>query len=214
MQRGSVLTARGRTQPYALFAELFLKLIAPRAAPGSVVPTGIATDDYTKAYFDEVTAKRRLFSLFDFENREKLFAPVDSRMKFCLVTLAGVALETTFTFFGTRTEQLRDQRRRFTLSPQDIARSIRTPDLPGVPKPGRRRADQEDLRPRAGADRREQGPIRQSLGPSFYAHVRHGERQRPVPHASPASERRRLPLRASTGARRRARCGCRSTKRR
>ncbi len=115
------LTAVGDINTYALFAELFLSLIAPRGRAGFIVPTGIATDDSTKAYFDHVTSKGRLAGLADFENRERLFPEVDSRMKFCLMTLASTGAETKFTFFATRTDHLRDERRRFTLSAEDIA---------------------------------------------------------------------------------------------
>ncbi len=46
-------------------------------------------------------------------------------MKFCLLTLTGSRTQTdatTFTFFATRTEHLRDPRRVFTLTADDIAR--------------------------------------------------------------------------------------------
>ena len=33
--------------------------------------------------------KKSLVSLFDFENREKVFPGIDSRIKFCLLTLTG-----------------------------------------------------------------------------------------------------------------------------
>ena len=54
-----------------------------------IVPTGIATDDSTKAFFDEIATKEKLVSLYDFENREKVFPGIDSRIKFCLLTLSG-----------------------------------------------------------------------------------------------------------------------------
>ena len=88
------------------------------------VPTGIATDDSTKAFFDETATRERLVSLYDFENREKVFPGIDSRIKFCLLTLSGTERpcpQAEFAFFLHRTEQLRDPERRFALSAADFA---------------------------------------------------------------------------------------------
>jgi len=122
--RGSgrfALTAVGDLNTYALFAEHFLKLIAPSGRSGVIVPTGIATDNSTKAYFDAISSGGRLVSLYDFENREGLFPAVDSRMKFALLTLGDGVDATDFVFFATGTQQLSEGRRHFTLSADDIA---------------------------------------------------------------------------------------------
>ena len=116
------LTVHGKLNFYALFAEHSMCLINPRGRAGLIVPTGIATDDSTKAFFGEISTKGRLVSLFDFENRERLFPAVDSRMKFCLLTLGSHIEQAGFVFFATNTDQLADQRRRFMLSPDDILR--------------------------------------------------------------------------------------------
>jgi len=140
------LTARGDINTYSVFAELGRSLINERGRTGMVLPTGIATDDTNKHFFADLVESGQLGSLFDFENREKLFPAVDSRQKFSLVTLRGreangdrgrvasgerrVAKDhsllptghSQFAFFCTRTEHLRDPRRVFTLSPEDIAR--------------------------------------------------------------------------------------------
>ena len=88
------------------------------------MPTGIASDNSTRAYFDEIVSKQRLVSLFDFENREKVFPGIDSRMKFCLLTLSGTECpieQAEFAFFLFRSDQLRDPERRLTLSLADFA---------------------------------------------------------------------------------------------
>ena len=114
------LTAVGDVNTYALFAEAFLWLPHPTGRAGLIVPTGIATDDSTKAFFDEVASEGRLASLYDFENREGLFPAVDSRMKFALLTLDIGEASARFVFFATRVEHLADARRAFTLSSDDI----------------------------------------------------------------------------------------------
>ncbi|WP_306534474.1 Eco57I restriction-modification methylase domain-containing protein [Geobacter sp.] len=114
------LTAKGKLNLYALFAEAFLSLLNKKGRAGIIVPTGIATDDSTKAYFEAISIGRRLVSLYDFENRQKLFPAVDSRMKFSLLTLGNDVAATDFAFFLTDTLQLKDKRRHFTLSGDDI----------------------------------------------------------------------------------------------
>lgn len=113
------LTGVGDVNTYALFAETFAQLMAEAGRAGFIVPTGIATDDSTKAFFAGLTQAGRLASLYDIENRERLFPAVDSRMKFCLLTL-GRAEAAEFVCFATQTHQLADPRRRFTLTPDEF----------------------------------------------------------------------------------------------
>ncbi|WP_418647630.1 Eco57I restriction-modification methylase domain-containing protein [Thauera butanivorans] len=113
------LTGVGDVNTYALFAETILQIHADSGRAGFIVPTGIATDDSTKAYFGHITQNRRLVSLYDIENRDKLFPAVDSRMKFCLLTL-GAAEQAEFVCFATQVGQLADPRRRFTLTPDEF----------------------------------------------------------------------------------------------
>ncbi|MBW2146286.1 MAG: N-6 DNA methylase [Deltaproteobacteria bacterium] len=116
------LTAVGDVNTYALFAELSRRLLRQKGRAGIIVPTGIATDDTCKRFFGDVNAKKALVSLYDFENREKLFPDVDSRYKFCLFTTSRTPVDKTrFSFFLTRTAHLDDELRRFALSPEDIA---------------------------------------------------------------------------------------------
>lgn len=65
--------ARGRINLYAVFAEGMRNLVNDGGRAGCVLPTGIATDDSTKIFFQDVVETRSLVSLFDFENRKGLF---------------------------------------------------------------------------------------------------------------------------------------------
>ncbi|WP_447858101.1 Eco57I restriction-modification methylase domain-containing protein [Pseudomonas aeruginosa] len=115
-------TGRGDVNTYALFAEHFLNLTREGGRAGMIVPTGIATDATTAPFFGHLVSEQRLAALTDFENRAGLFPAVDSRMKFCLLTIGSGVKEADFAFFLTDPTQLEDARRRFTLSPQEIAR--------------------------------------------------------------------------------------------
>ncbi len=116
------LTSRGDINTYSVFAETTRNLISPTGRVGIIVPTGIATDDTCKNFFGDLTQKQNLASLYDFENREKLFSAVDSRMKFSLLGMSNQAIQqANFSFFLTQPKQIEDEARVFQLSPQDIA---------------------------------------------------------------------------------------------
>jgi hypothetical protein len=114
------LTAVGKLNTYSLFAETIEQIRAHSGRAGFIVPTGIVTDDSTKAYFVHISEGGRLARLMDFENREKVFPGIDSRIKFSLLTL-GAAESAVFSFFLTQTDQLADERRSFALAPEDFA---------------------------------------------------------------------------------------------
>src|SRR5690606_3773183 len=104
---------------YALFAETILQIHADSGRAGFIVPTGIATDDSTKAYFSHLTQNKRLAELCSFENEEFVFPSVHHAFKFCMVTL-GQADRAGFVFFARQPVQLHDPRRRFTLTPDEF----------------------------------------------------------------------------------------------
>jgi len=120
-----VYTAVGDINTYSIFAELTSSLVNQKGRTGIIVPTGIATDDSNKTFFGAIIEQNRLVSLFDFENREKIFRDVDSRYKFCLLTLSASDIgkeKAQFGFFLTRVEHLQDKLRIFSLSKDDFLR--------------------------------------------------------------------------------------------
>lgn len=116
------LTATGDIDLYPMFAELCLSF--SKEAWGLVLPTGIAMNDSNKAFFSKLIDENRLISLYDFENREKIF-DIDSTNHFCLLTI-GKEQDTPRTvkggFFLTRLDHLLDPRRIYTLQTSDFAR--------------------------------------------------------------------------------------------
>ena len=119
------LCGRGDVDLYTVFAELMRRLVNDRGRVGCVVPTGIATDDTTKFFFQEVIATKSLISLLDFENHRKRFFPdVRADKKFCLFTVgSGVqpaSPTADFVFFARAVQDVETSDRRFTLSAGDI----------------------------------------------------------------------------------------------
>lgn len=113
------LTGVGDVNLYALFAELVSQIIGISGRSGVIVPSGIATDDSTKNFFADISLNGKLVSLIDFENREALFKGVHRSYKFCCLTL-GKSAAAKFSFFLTNTNQLQDNRRQFTLTPEEV----------------------------------------------------------------------------------------------
>ncbi|MBW2149370.1 MAG: N-6 DNA methylase [Deltaproteobacteria bacterium] len=118
------LNARGRINSYQIFAGLARELISEQGRAGIIIPSGIATDDSNKKFFADLTDKRALVSLYDFENREGIFPAVHRSYKFCLLTVGGTNAApkgADFAFFLTNVTQLKEDDRHFSLSAEDIA---------------------------------------------------------------------------------------------
>jgi hypothetical protein len=185
------LCGRGDINLYAVFAEAARNLLNERGRCGCVLPTGIATDDTTKLFFQDVMEKKSLVSLFDFENKG-LFPDVDSRMKFCLFTagrgLRPSAQSAEFVFFAHTVEALRDPERRFTLSAEDIAllnpihehaRFFVHDEMPSLPR-------RFTAVYRCSYARREVLDQKRIRGVFVHDHVPYGQRLPPFPHARAA----------------------------
>jgi hypothetical protein len=117
------LCGRGDVNTYTLFAELNRQLISAAGRVGCIIPSGIASDDTTKAFFQDLIQSEALVSLHGFENEEFLFPGVHHSTKFCLLTLTGRARphsKSDFAFFCRRTEHLQDPDRHFTLTADEI----------------------------------------------------------------------------------------------
>lgn len=113
------LTGVGDVNTYALFAESISQICHTTGRAGFIVPTGIATDSSTRAYFAGLTQQKRLVSLYDFDNSDRVFPAVATLVRFSLVTL-GESEIATFAFLLKGARDLLDDRRRFALSAEDF----------------------------------------------------------------------------------------------
>jgi hypothetical protein len=117
------LTAVGDLNTYGLFAELSHILNNGAGRAGVIVQSGIATDDTYKDFFSSIVEKNALVSLFDFVNLEGFFPGIHrTHPHFCALTMSRqrITRPIEFSFFLTRTDQLRDANRRFTLGRDDL----------------------------------------------------------------------------------------------
>lgn len=116
------LTGVGDVNTYALFAESLFQLTAPQGRAGFIVPTGIATDDSTKAYFERLAVDGYLKSLLCLENEEFVFPSVHHAFRFALLTLGKQPSvdPASLVFFARQPQQIHDSRRRFWLTADEF----------------------------------------------------------------------------------------------
>jgi hypothetical protein len=116
------LTATGITNLYALFAEHFRSIAKTDRRAGLICPTGIATEKNTSRFFGDLVEKNSVVSLFDFENRRSLFKGVDSRTKFCLLTMGSNKKPVSLASYLLSVSDLAYNEKRYTMSADQIAR--------------------------------------------------------------------------------------------
>jgi N-6 DNA Methylase len=116
------LTARGRLNTYAVFAETARMIVTGLGQSGLVLPTGIATDATTAAFFGDLVRNARLVSIFDFENEGFLLSrAVHHAVRFCLLTFGGRATHVKEASFAFGTRYMRDlPERQFAMPPEEI----------------------------------------------------------------------------------------------
>ncbi|MGC4805736.1 Eco57I restriction-modification methylase domain-containing protein [Micromonospora sp. DT233] len=115
------LTGTGRLNTYAVFAETARAVAAPSSMLGMILPTGIATDATTQAFFKDVVTGGSLVSLHDFENEEKLFSNVHHSLRFALLTMAGPPRIAPTAALAFRARQVSDiASRAYRLTPEEI----------------------------------------------------------------------------------------------
>jgi len=113
----------GRINLYAIFAELFRHIVSITGRFGAIFQSGIATDDTTKLFFQDLVETHSLVSMFDFENKEKLFQGAHAEQKFCLLTsgASGISESIAFVFFAHSIGDILNPDKRFTLSDSDFS---------------------------------------------------------------------------------------------
>ncbi|OPL19556.1 MAG: hypothetical protein AVO35_10360 [Candidatus Aegiribacteria sp. MLS_C] len=117
------LCGRGDVNTYTVFAELKRSLISGRGRVGCIVPSGIATDDTTKYFFQDLVERSALVSYQAFINEARLFPHIDHRVQFCLLVIGGVDcnIQLADLLFGAyTTTDLSESERHFSMSSDEF----------------------------------------------------------------------------------------------
>ena len=117
------LCGKGDVNTYTLFAEHNWSVLGTHGRAGFIVPSGIATDDTTKDYFQAIMQSRSLQSMWEFENEDFFTAGKGHMLRFALTTLSGgddPSEGADFLFQGQAISDVDDPERHFTLAVADI----------------------------------------------------------------------------------------------
>jgi hypothetical protein len=117
------LTGKGDINTYVLFAELAMQIVSPTGRVGLLVPSGIATDMTTAKFFNKLMSGGSLQRLYDFENKQGLFADVHRAFKFSILNFRGAKAKSDaadFVFFAHALDELKDRQRHISLSSADM----------------------------------------------------------------------------------------------
>ncbi len=82
------LSAKGTINTYAVFTERCWNLISKKGYVGIIIPTGIITTYNMRHLFKALVKSKSILSLFDFENKNKIF-DIHRNYRFCLLSLGG-----------------------------------------------------------------------------------------------------------------------------
>lgn len=118
------LTAVGDINTYALFAELSQQLISTTGRFGLLLPTGIVTDDTTKAFFVSLATSKHLIKVVGFENEDFIFPAVHHSFKFCALTAGGAGANISradLVFWCRKFADVNDRVRHYQLSGEDLS---------------------------------------------------------------------------------------------
>ena len=133
------LTAKGKVNTYALFAEHFARLAqllpsepkdraastvrvgAKLGASGIIVPTGIATDDSTSTFFASLIQLKHLRSLISFYEIRAWFPATDDRNPFSIMSMGVTEKDPIMIFDAKKITDAQDRRKAFRLSAADLA---------------------------------------------------------------------------------------------
>ncbi len=116
-------SSKGRINLYPLFLENNISLIRENCRCGLIVPSDIAMGAYNADLFSKIIEENRLISFFDFENTQNLFPDVDSRYRFCLITLKSKNSKSSkieLMYQGRNVEDLLNPIKRITLTIDDL----------------------------------------------------------------------------------------------
>lgn len=115
------LTAVGDVNTYALIAELNKTIINSIGRVGCILPPGIATDDSTKLFIQELVKNKSIVSFYDFTNRGYIFKDLESTHSFALLIFSKKEVDNVLIAAQLwKIEDLTKAERVYSLSIKDI----------------------------------------------------------------------------------------------
>ena len=117
------LCGKGDVNTYSVFAEHNRLVLGPFGYAGFIVPTGIATDEGTSAYFSSLVESSELARFESFENFGVTFAGVNNRQSFSFIVVTRTEVErATLCFHVNQDDGTRGRDKSFQLARADFAK--------------------------------------------------------------------------------------------
>jgi len=128
------LSAKGKINTFALFADLFSSAIASKGRAGIILPAEITTSETLSSFMQNIVSNGNLVSVISFENEEFVFPGIANVVQFCLMTLtSGVSsvTEVRIANYLRQSTQLADPERMIDLKTSEL--SVFSPELGTLP---------------------------------------------------------------------------------
>jgi hypothetical protein len=113
----------GDVNTYAVFADHFRQTINPNGRAGLIVPTGLVNGFTYRKFLEHLLRTRTLVSFFGFENEELIFPHITNKVKFGLMTIAGIRYPVEQPWFAAHVrqpEEISEPERRYALTIDEI----------------------------------------------------------------------------------------------
>jgi hypothetical protein len=117
------LTATGKINTYAVFAETTRKLISSTGRIGVIVPTGIAIDANTSKFFRDLVETSTLKSITGFKNEKFIFTGIEHVVTFCILIIGGLQSnfnEMTFSWLAYTFAEANDYKKKFNITKSEF----------------------------------------------------------------------------------------------
>ena len=122
-----VLRGKGDTDLWKLFLERMMGLLAREGRLSVVIPSGILTNDGARELRKKLL-DMRIVSIYEFENRRRIFPEVDSRYKFVLLTVTHAKpkpkFDAAFYLHDVASLDGKTEREKFLPMPTGLARKM------------------------------------------------------------------------------------------
>ncbi len=126
----------GKSDMWKLFLERMIGLLAKEGRLSIVIPSGILTNDGATK-LRKALLGMQITSIYEFENRRKIFPEVDSRYKFVLLTIASAKPESKFDaafyLYDIAALDHKTEQEKFVKMPIEMMR-LTSPDIFSIPE--------------------------------------------------------------------------------
>jgi hypothetical protein len=113
----------GDVNTYAVFTDLFWKLVTRKGYAGLIIPTGLVSGFTYRAFLGELLRTKSLVAFYGFENEDLIFPHITNKVKFGLLTMAGREVKIEQPWFTAHIRQpteIVDPERRYALTIEQI----------------------------------------------------------------------------------------------